>query len=110
MRDRIKIAREDEYQPKPGNGNFWLELAGMLKNGCAKRLESVKVHDPDKSLLRWKSRGDMPVISRKALRKTVAEEKPEDRPMASSVIWWLLPSWSILFTWRTRHSARIRVK
>jgi hypothetical protein len=37
------------------------------------------------SIERWKSRGDMPAISRKAFRKAVAEEKPEASPIASSV-------------------------
>ena len=29
----------------------------VVKNGCKKRLVSVTVHDPDKSVLRWKSGG-----------------------------------------------------
>jgi hypothetical protein len=41
IRDSFIIARGDEYQQNPGNGKFWLELAGMLKNGCKKRLQKT---------------------------------------------------------------------
>jgi hypothetical protein len=36
MRDRIIIAREDEYQPKPGNGKFLVGIGWDVKKRLRK--------------------------------------------------------------------------